>query len=700
MRKDQWMKWMVGGGIGSLVLGAALFAQRGSDIFSFEHFRAPQFLLRDPSTEDRPIVEVVSSPVVEKNNETYGVNASGEAAPEVLPFRLQSDLEARPVVGVRGQNLPSRLSLDRFRESNWEVPSWVPFYRDRHIPELRLPVGAPVPDLQVISPNDLESKKEVSPAEVMAEDQSFPALTFSDSSQGMVGLRPATTLSSTTGNGESKESLPIRFRASELLPLDPQTGERGWVHSSMGKDRQSIVPEGTAFKGREAEAYASDQAGENGALSSKKESKVDLIKTSEDEQSELLAKQKQEAKDLEKRVLDDRRFQTVADRDILFSEDGRGRLYAPGYRVGEFDVNMDLMNRYSYNTNYRFDKNKQSAGSIATTPTVEFAAGERDPEITDALYMAFRYTPSLVNYLDVDEKPLLNQEGAFNAGYRFSKLSLNLDQRMSGFAGADVVVGGFNTRDFYTTSASMEYELSEKTSFELSGSMAIRDYRDAGTFDSEEPFLKSYVNYALSEKVRLGLGAGAGMLVTSGGSDQTYQDALVRGVYFFSPKSTVFAESGVEQRQFDGGGVKDQNDGIFKAGGNLALFPKTSLEMDASRRQIASGTREGVNVKSTGFTVSIIQEVEKLRLVFGGGYSFNEDIQNVPDTVAHSQIKAKGNTMTLRLGARYPITDWWDVGLDYSHWSTQADTVDSKNLVRVKSEINAGEVGVNSKVRF
>ncbi|MES2308998.1 MAG: hypothetical protein V4507_09070, partial [Verrucomicrobiota bacterium] len=96
MKKDRWIKWILGGGIGFLVLGIALFAQRGTDIFSFEHFRAPQFSLRDPSMEDRPVVEVVSSPEMEKTTESTPSAEAEDSSAGIPSFRLQSDLGTRP----------------------------------------------------------------------------------------------------------------------------------------------------------------------------------------------------------------------------------------------------------------------------------------------------------------------------------------------------------------------------------------------------------------------------------------------------------------------------------------------------------------------------------------------------------------------------------------------------------------------------
>ncbi|MES2307915.1 MAG: hypothetical protein V4507_03555, partial [Verrucomicrobiota bacterium] len=582
--------------------------------------------------------------------------------------------------------------------------------------ELRLPVAAPVAevseDVQVKSFRTSETISELQPwkstsrLEITERTiQNVPALSFSDSSNESLGLRPMESQSSEVKRPASLSFLASSSESLGLRPLENQgrivpsssgirdsaTGSDSWVNSHPRGAQESLIPEGAKFKGRENEVYASDDEKAKAKLSGKKEEGPALTKTSEDEQAELLAKQNQEAKSLEHRALDDRRFQTVADRDILFSEDGRARMYAPGYRIGKFDVNMDLANRINYNDNYRFQKKAKGATSTSVSPTIEVAGGERDPEITDALYMAFRYTPSIVSYLDVNEKTIYNQESGFNTGYKFSKLSMVFDQRITGFAGQDVLAGGFTKRNVYTSSGSMEYELSEKTSLELAGNVSVRDYQDPNTFDSQDNTLKAYANYALSEKVRLGLGVGGGYLLTRGGSDQLYADALVRGVYFFSQKSTVFAETGIEQRHFYQLSTGDQYDGVFNAGGNLTLFPKTSLELDASRRQLASGTVQATNIEVTGVTVSIIQDVEKLKLVLGGGFDY---IKYFPNQDGKTVLSTQDRTMSVlfKIGGRYPLKEWWDLGIDYSH---------RENLEKISAnDLSANEVGINSKIRF
>ena len=574
MRNEKTIQIALGVGIGLLAFGLAVFAQRGSDVFSFEGFRAPPFSLRNPSTDDRPMVEVVSS---EASDSVNGVGQETEILLTSVSLRLHPELSPRPLLGEGAQRLPSRLSSEQFRGAVWQMPGWTPYDRDHKELAIRSEGSDTLTPQEMVAP---ESSKEHFSKNEDLPPQSFAALSFSDSSLNFLRLREAdryffipTKPKPLTSVYEREElsSNPLiaadrKEEEKSLVFRESALGLRGgsFAQASSGENRspregssELLVNLNGDEKPGKFKDYTQKEKNDLEAADSSKD-KQDIAKNKEGNPPEedpgaILAKKNEEARELERRPQEDRRFTAVEENTNLYDNDG-ARFYAPGIKVGQFDVRFDLDNQLGYSDNFRATpkekvqvlpsgaevvvKNKQdSAFTLSTSPSMVVASGERDPEITDALYMAFRYTPSLINFIDVDQKDILNHSVAFNAGYRFSKLALIVDQRVLPYSGGDIESGNFITRNFYITSVSAEYEISDKTSLEAGLSNNIRDYKDG--FDSQDTMIRAFANYSWSEKIRLGLGGSYGHVTSQGGPDQNYQQALIRAVYFPTQKTTT-----------------------------------------------------------------------------------------------------------------------------------------------------------------
>jgi len=734
MKNEKIIQITLGVGIGLLVFGLAVFAQRGNDVFSFENFRSPPFSLRNPSSEDRPMVEVVSA---ESNESLTGVGQEAEIPLTSVSMRLLPELIPRPFVGEGAQRLPSQMSSEEFRGADWRMPGWMPYYRDRK--EMRIRSEG---ETSLIIPETVTSgvSKDLVRENKDLQSQTDSAISFSDGSLSFMGLREMENLMSSKNNlnlisgvvpqGDNRESFSSEFRESSLGLRGGYRESSSFAFRESSLDlRGGIETEGGSEKGQSSKRGGSEllvnlngdekpgkfkdytqKAGNDTEVTDASKEKQGLTKnresnTFEEDPGAILAKKNEEAREIERRPQEDRRFTAVEENTNLYDNDGT-RFYAPGMKLGKFDVRFDLDNQLGYSDNFKATpkeqvqvlpsgvkvvvKNQQeSAFTLSTSPSMVVASGERDPEITDALYMAFRYTPSLINFIDVDQKDILNHSVAFNAGYRFSKLALIVDQRVLPYSGGDIESGTFITRNFYVTSVSAEYEISDKTSLEAGLSNNIRDYKDG--FDSQDTTLRAFANYSWSEKIRLGLGGSYGRATSQGGPDQDYQQALVRAVYFPTQKTTLFAESGLESRQFEHFS-KDQNSLVFRSGGNLALFPKTTLSVNASRTQIPSAVTAGENVSATGIRASVSQALYQFTLGGGLGYESVSFIK----TTNNSKNLADEQYYSLNLSGAYSLTDWWDLGLNYTHRITDKKKGENgENL-----DIESNQTTFSSRIQF
>ncbi len=386
--------------------------------------------------------------------------------------------------------------------------------------------------------------------------------------------------------------------------------------------------------------------------------------------------------------VEDRRFAPIQrDSYILTNEEG-GRMYAPGFRLSRFDLRLAVETSMTYNDNLFLapkGAKKESDIMASVVPSFEAAVGEKDPSVTDALSMAFRYSPTILAFLSHTEEATMNQDFALGGGYRFSRLSLGIDVRASDVTGGDVERADFLNRKIYQTSLLSEYELSELTTVELAGNLVIRDFEQG--FNSNDVATRGYLNYELFPKLRLGGGLGFGSTQSKGTTEQYYQQLLARAVYVASEKTSVFGEGGLEVRQF-ANGVSSQGAVIFRGGGAYQVFPKTSISISTSRHQSSSSALFGQNILTTSIGSSVRQTIER------GSVNLSLSFQNVEYVSVDSGVSAQREDLytAFGLGGAYPVLEWMDLGAFYTH---------SFNRSNVGiSEFDNNQIGVSSQIRF
>ncbi len=694
MKKEMMIQWVLGVGVGTLLFGIFGFAQKSPSFLSFEKFRAPQFSLRSPSEEDRPIVEVFSVDSNEKVLSTASAVSKEEQSPSSSVSEAFRAIEPVALPNLK-QEIPLTVSQEPSQSLSNETPS-TPEVKKQTIEEAQVGLEQRVEELPLIfsdrSVNQLFLRTAIWNPAKRPKPTALPLVTQSSGDS-----RP---VSSSYSEDQRQGPRSLRFRETplEILGATPPVSQ---AEREENQNRINTWGQGGPFLAESAEANQTEKfkdytqkAGdqeltqEEQAIANRKE----RLNAQEDPGA-ILAKKNKEAKEIQSAPTEDRRFRSVNQQNNLFADDG-ARLYAPGMKIDRFDVRIDLQNQLYYSDNYQsLPKSRGKAIDGATvmnaSPSLEVAAGERDSEVTDALYVAFRYTPTISTFIDIDKREIIDHSVAFNSGFRFSKLALVVDQRITPYSGGDIESGSFISRNVYATSVSAEYEVSDKTSVELGLGNNIRDYQDG--FDSQETTVRGFSNYSMTEKIRLGLGGAYGHVTSTGSSNQDYQQALVRGLYLATEKTTLFAESGYEQRQFSSK-IKDQSSIVFKAGGSLALLPKTTLSVNASRNQIPSSVVRNSNTGSTGFSGSITQAVYKVKLGLTGGY---EIIEFSKSSVGSPKISSYPY-YNYGFSASYPITDWWNIGLAYSHRYTDK----KKDSLGQNNDIESNETTLSSQIKF
>jgi hypothetical protein len=241
-------------------------------------------------------------------------------------------------------------------------------------------------------------------------------------------------------------------------------------------------------------------------------------------------------------------------------------------------------------------------------------------------FVGIDFTPSINIFTEHSDLNNVDYNAGMTAGYAFSKLSLALDQDFARVATKDNEIGDRVTRILFDTKLKARYQLTDRTLLEVDGRY-IRSYYGNSIYQGYSEFRNEvWVDRRIGGKLDLGVGAAFGWVYPDVNPNQTYQQALLRGLYQISGKLDVRSYLGVEVREYDGG-ISDTVDPVF----NLILIyqfrPKTTFTLEAHRRDQPSP--EGFyNYKTLGFSGGVKQKLfEKFSASLSAGYDSVDYVQ-------------------------------------------------------------------------
>lgn len=222
-------------------------------------------------------------------------------------------------------------------------------------------------------------------------------------------------------------------------------------------------------------------------------------------------------------------------------------------------------------------------------------------------YLGVEYAPAVNVYTDHSKYNGVDHSAGMSAGYSFSRLALGLEQD---FFRGDVKnnqVGDLLGQSLFDTRLRARYEFTDRSRVEIKAQRSQSDYRDSNYKGYEEYRNEDWFDRSLGGRLEVGLGAAFGFVSPQVSADQTYQQALLRGIYSVSGKLNLRASAGIEFRQYESG-----------ASGNVA--PVLSLEAIYQPRATTTLTLEGhrkeqpsfesgYNYDTLGFTVGARQQL-------------------------------------------------------------------------------------------
>lgn len=244
-------------------------------------------------------------------------------------------------------------------------------------------------------------------------------------------------------------------------------------------------------------------------------------------------------------------------------------------------------------------------------------------------FLGLDYTPTVNLYSQHSEHNNVDQSVRVSGGYNFSRMTVGLDLDFNYAQVKDNGVGDLATIASYDARLHLRYDLTEITSLEVNGTCLQLDYIKPDYQGYRDLRADVWLDRQFNEKLSAAVGAGLGYLQPQYDPSQTYEQALIRGVYRLTGKSYLSASGGFEARQF-GTSASDAVRPVFSLTGVFQPWANTTFTVEGHRRE-DTAPFQGENYIQLGASANVRQLLfNRFYAGLGGGY----------DNIAYTEIEA------------------------------------------------------------
>ncbi|MDG2125027.1 MAG: outer membrane beta-barrel protein, partial [Verrucomicrobiales bacterium] len=221
-------------------------------------------------------------------------------------------------------------------------------------------------------------------------------------------------------------------------------------------------------------------------------------------------------------------------------------------------------------------------------------------------YLYLNYNPEVVFFQETSEENAVDQNLEVGGAWKGAKLSVAATAGYQNLHGTTADVGGRADRQVFYGNVVLSYGWGGKTSIESGFYFEQSDYGDLS--DTRESRNESFVDYQLTEKTSLGLGAAFGKLEAIGveGGGQNFQQLLFRGRSQIGAKLAVHGRIGADFRQSE---VGDDVMPVFGIGVIYEPASGTAVSFNASREVAPSAFEAGEVYTRTAAEMGLEQRI-------------------------------------------------------------------------------------------
>jgi hypothetical protein len=373
-------------------------------------------------------------------------------------------------------------------------------------------------------------------------------------------------------------------------------------------------------------------------------------------------------------------------------------------RLGPIDLESALTANVVADDNLRTGTTGEGSKSdtiFSVTPALLLVYGNHDGQRG---YVSLIYAPTILRYLRDTAEDAENQNVALNVQYPFQRLTLDLTQTYAQTTGVNEDSNVRTTQSSSLTTFGGRYEIDDRFSVAAHAQEVITSFSGDGGVNGGEgdqiSSLNTSLTYRLSDKITLGPNFNVGLEKPQDLAHQTYEQGSLGMTYKPTEKIDFFAQSGVELRQYDGGGQKTNP--IFSAGAGYQPFDSTSLTLRGSQSVHSSSaavnptgagsTNFGQTVVSTGVGVSATQRfAQRFYLNFSFTYNHNDGENGGGGGSAAGGVGSE-DTFTYQPSIRFAPTAWTSAAIYYQYLANESN--------QLGSAYHDNQVGISLSVQF
>lgn len=333
---------------------------------------------------------------------------------------------------------------------------------------------------------------------------------------------------------------------------------------------------------------------------------------------------------------------------------------------------------YDGNIFLRSADNANSDFITRVAPGLSMRLGDTD----SIFYLMADYTTGFNYYVEHPSESTIDQEGRAQFQWSLPKTTFGLSLNASSNTGQDIDVTNRVRQELYFAGLTAHYDFGEKTSWDISTDYTRSDYN--GLISSSQEEAQLFFNYQYSPKTQLGIGGGAGALSVPGNPEQIFEEANLRATYRATGKITLIAETGLDLRQFGGGGGSSLTP-IFILEGAWAPRNGTTVSLTARRSIYASAILNDQDYTATSLDFSVRQRItDYVDVSLAGGYVNTE----YTSTASNVSATRQDNYYYVRPAVEWKALSWLSVGIFYEYSRDISTGGDANSFARDRGGVD------------
>jgi hypothetical protein len=293
------------------------------------------------------------------------------------------------------------------------------------------------------------------------------------------------------------------------------------------------------------------------------------------------------------------------------------------------------------------------------TPAASYRTGDKLEG--EGGYWSIAYRPTVVAYADNSSNDRIDQDAAWEAGWRGKAIAFAYTGAARQLGDATADTGTLTDRSEFSSAVRVAWSPREKITVELAAGHESTGYDSSLFADSSMSYGEVALRYAYSPKTRLGMIYKAGRFEVDGTGNQQVHRATARIEWSPRQKIAIDVEAGFEHRSFDNG---SDTTPVLEARVGWRAREGTEVYLTAYRREQASAFLPGQNYTESGAALGIAQRL---------GGKWTGRLEGGVERAEYTRVSGSGpagrvdRIHFIRPSVEYRFTDDFSMGFFYRY---------------------------------